>query len=279
MAELLIGIIATTILAQSDASVPPSSDVERAQQRKWNEYYSGQATKYEIRSAGEPETLLKLNPKPVLFWSNPVRIGETNGAVFVWTHEGRAEVVGTIFSFLDRRDRKQRIIAHSFHSLSILPLAADRDGQPSWSIGVAGIQPRAIPDGPQPADLPSQRLLQMRALAREFTAATMQDSIERELRLLPQPIYRNQRSTDQSLDGALFTFVMGTDPELMLLIDIHDTATGPRWHYAAARFTDLTVKLMHNQTEVWSYERQLGEKDDRSPYVTGRFAQHSAAIE
>jgi hypothetical protein len=279
VSELFLGIITTAILAQGDTSALSSTSNERDQQRKWNEYYSDQATKYEIRRTDVGTTLLELKPKPVLFWSNPVRIGETNGAVFVWTHEGRAEAVGTVFSFLDRRDRNLRIIAHSFHSLSTLPLAAVRDGQPSWSIDSGGILPQAVPDGPEPAKLSSQRLLQLRELAREFTAATLQDSVERELRLLPQPIYRNGRRAEQSLDGALFTFVTGTDPELMLLIDVRQTSAGPRWHYAAARFTDLTVKLRHKQIEVWSYERQSSKEEGKSPYVTGRFATHSSIIE
>lgn len=267
------------MLAQADAPAPASPASQPDQQRKWNDYYSNQATKYEIRKPDDADSLLELKPNPVLFWSNPVRIGETNGAVFIWTNEGRAAAVGTIFSFLDRRDRNTRIIAHSFHSLSTGPLTAIRDGRKSWSVDAAGIQPRAIPDSPEPASGPSQRLLQMRELAREFVATTVQDGIDRELRLLPQPIYRSELANDRSKDGALFTFVTGTDPELMLLIDVRDTPGGPRWHYAAARFTDLTVRLSHQQTEVWSYERQSGIEEGKSPYVSGRFTSHPSVID
>jgi hypothetical protein len=73
---------------------------------------------------------LELKPEAVLHWSNPVRGGETNGSVFVWTYEGRAELVGTIFSHLARNDPQQKIVAHSFQSLSHQPLAGERPGQP-----------------------------------------------------------------------------------------------------------------------------------------------------
>jgi hypothetical protein len=279
VSELFLAIITTAILAQADATAAASSTNPHDQQRKWNEYYSDQATKYEIRKTDDADKLLELKPNPVLFWSNPVRIGETNGAVYIWTDEGRAAAVGTIFSFLDRRDRNLRIIAHSFHSLSTGPLVAERDGRKSWSIDSGGIQPQTIPGGPEPANGSPQRLLQMRELAREFAATTVQDGIDRELRLLPQPIYRNELANERSKDGALFTFVTGTDPELMLLIDVRESSIGPRWHYAAARFTDLTVRLSHKQTEVWSYERQSGTEDGKSPYVSGRVASRSSVID
>src|SRR5262249_28266409 len=54
----------------------------------------------------------------------------------------------------------------------------------------------ATPGAPPPAVSAPQRLTQMRALAREFSATTRdQNEAEWELRLLPQPLYRYE-STD-----------------------------------------------------------------------------------
>jgi hypothetical protein len=57
---------------------------------------------------GDRQKVLKMQPDPVLLWSNPVRCGETNGSVFVWTYEGRAAAVGTVFSHLARQDPQKR---------------------------------------------------------------------------------------------------------------------------------------------------------------------------
>ena len=278
MSQALLTMIVLGLAGQPSPALKDDANSETAQQKKWHEYYQARAATYEIRIEDNPQPLA-LEPKPVLFWSNPVRIGETNGAVFLWTHAGRPEAVGTIFSFLDRKNPDLRVVAHSFHSLSLKPLAATREGRASWSISSAGIEPKPITDSPPPAGTASLRLAQMRELARDFKASTSQDGIERELRLLPQPIFRQEEGSREVLDGSLFTFVTGTDPELMLLIEIRESSGVPRWHYAAARFTDLSVRLWNKQAEVWSYVRGSAASDGTSAYVTGRVGTRSSTIE
>ena len=99
------------------------------------------------------DSQLELRTEAVLFWSNPVRGGETNGSVFVWTHDGRAELVGTVFSHLVRNVPDRKHIAHSFHSLSLAPMQAAREGAEAWSAPDAGIQPEPIPDAPRRTDI------------------------------------------------------------------------------------------------------------------------------
>src|SRR5262245_47844768 len=182
-------------LPQADA------DAEKAQQKKWNDYYAKVAGDYEITRGADRKAKLTLKPEAVLYWSNPVRGGETNGAVFVWTHEGRAELVGTIFSHLAANDPHQKLVAHSFQSLSREPLAGHRPGQPgAWSLEGAGVQPRLIADAPPPAQSRAVRLSQMRDLAREFSATTTLEGVEQELRLLTQPIHRQEKEVGEVLD-------------------------------------------------------------------------------
>src|SRR5262245_39440367 len=215
-----MGSLALLVLAVAGQVLPASAtdaDAEKTQQKKWNEYYAKVASDYEIVRGADRQAKLALRPEAILHWSNPVRGGETNGSVFVWTYEGRAELVGTIFSHLVRGEANQKAIAHSFQSLSHEPLGGSRPGAPgAWSLAGAGVQPRPIPGAPPPAATAAGRLLQMRDLAREFSATTNLEGVEQELRLLPQPIHRNAKSVGPVLDGALFTFVTGTDPELML---------------------------------------------------------------
>jgi hypothetical protein len=266
-------LVAVLSLGQADAVGTADSDFAKAQQKKWNEFYAKTAADYEITRGDGGQEKLELKPEAVLHWSNPVRGGETNGSVFVWTHAGRAELVGTIFSHLVRGDPNVKVIAHSFQSLSHEPLAGNRPGQPGqWSLAGAGIVPRPIRDASPPAKTAAGRLSQMRDLAREFTATTTLDGVEQELRLLTQPIHRQAKSTDTVLDGALFTFVTGTDPELMLVIEARpaDGKGEPVWHFAAGRFTDLTLKLRHKKVELWTHERGANLEGRPDPYISGR---------
>ncbi len=260
----------------------PDAEFAKEQQKKWNAFYAQTAADYVITRSQDGGQKLELTPEAVLHWSNPVRGGETNGSVFVWTHEGRAELVGTIFSHLAAGDPNQKLIAHSFQSLSHEPLAGNRPGAPgAWSLEGAGIQPRPIPSAPPPAKTPAVRLSQMRDLAREFSATTVLQGIEQELRLLTQPIHRNAKSVGDVLDGALFTFVTGTDPELMLVIEARpaDGSDSPIWHYAAGRFTDLTLTLRHKKIELWKHERGAPLEGRSDPYISNRYEVRPRVIE
>lgn len=274
LSAALVAIMLVGQAGQTDTPKTAADDLAKVQQAKWNEHYAKTAKEYEIARGNEGKETLVLVAKPVLHWSNPVREGETNGAVFVWTHDGRAEVVGTTFSHLLRGDPTQRVMAHSFQSLSQEPLAGRRPGRAGeWKLEGAGVEPRPIPGAPPPAASRPGRLAQMRELARAFSATTTLEGVESELRLLTQPLHRNEKETGDVLDGALFTYVTGTDPELMLVIGARPAAEGGEatWHYAAGRFTDLTLRLRHKDVELWTHERGAPREGKPDPYVSNRY--------
>jgi len=45
----------------------------------------------------------------------------------------------------------------------------------------------------------------------------------------------------------------GTDPEILLVFEVVDTAQGPKWHYAAARFSDSKLYLNLEEKQVWEF--------------------------
>ena len=59
------------------------------------------------------------------------------------------------------------------------------------------------------------------------------------------------------VDGGLFTFVctVGTDPEVFLQLEAIKTPDGPRWHFAAARFSHFNLYLNYQDKEVWQAVR------------------------
>src|SRR5204862_3574113 len=122
-----------------------------------------------------------------------------------------------------------RSVIHEMHSLSLEPLTATRQGKVFWKPRGPGIEPFPIPDAPEPAASAPLRLTQMRGLAREFSAATIRETVERQLQFRPQPVYRYDKPTADR-DGAVFVGFEDWDPELLMLIEIRATAEGPRWH-------------------------------------------------
>ncbi|MBS0202568.1 MAG: hypothetical protein JSS49_06675 [Planctomycetes bacterium] len=125
---------------------------------------------------------------------------------------------------------------------------------PDWKTSEAGIEWRLLPDDATPGKTAVSRLLQMRRLAEKFSAQITSSDVEKasDLRLLIQPLYRYSSAATGVVDGGLFSFVLATDPELLLMVELRETKDGSRWHYAAARFTNRPLKLMHGNLEVWS---------------------------
>src|SRR5262249_26872446 len=156
-------------------------------------------------------------PQPVLRWRNVVRGQEGQAMLVVWPHGGRPVAMASIFPW-------EGMMCHEFDSLSRgnKLVARDRD-RVIWSPAAAGAEFKDVPEGARPAKTPAERLRQMKAIAERFKATMtgwQGDNTDREeLRLLPRPLFRydltNAKDADPNLlDGALFAYVQGTDPEV-----------------------------------------------------------------
>lgn len=244
------------LLGQTDSTQPnPNAGADKAQFERWQKYYRNVAAEYEMELRSEPPVGLKLQPDPVLSYANPAGNARGHGAMFVWTREGRPEIVGAIWS---RQPGNQRYVIHEMHSLSLEPLTATRNGKVFWSPRGPGVKPVPIEGAPDPAATPALRLAQMRRLVREFSATTVRGTAERQLQFRPQPAYRFEMPT-AGRDGAVFVGFEDWDPELLMLIEIRQTESGPRWHAAFARFTNLPVSARHKEVEVWSFHESPEE--------------------
>jgi len=210
---------------------------------------------------------LKLDPNPLLQWSNPVA-GSIHGTVFVWTSQGRPEAVASIYKWYGP---KYHHLGVEFHSLSTAPVSAAREGKVIWSSEEPGAAFAPVPGAPAPAEGAAQRLRQMRDMANEFTASeTTRENVVRELRLLTRPVYRDAGTHPVAFDGALFAFVEGTDPEVFLRLEARKGDAGrPEWVYSLTRMNSLGVRARHRGHEVWSVPEMPWEVvfSHRKPYT------------
>jgi len=208
---------------------------------------------------------LKLEPKSVLRWTNP-GIGRLYGDVYVWTADGRPEVVMSLYKAWE----PEWGFAAEMHSLSVEAISAERDGELVWQPPEAGVELRDVPGAPEPAESAARRLQQMRGLANDFSATVTderrKDSGERqELRLLTQPVYRYRSTRPEVIDGALFAIVLGTDPEVFLLLEARQIEDAAHWRFALARMNKDELQVRYKGKEIWRAERAAypGKEQDR----------------
>jgi hypothetical protein len=210
------------------------------------------AGKYKFTIGEAEESDIKLLPEPVLRWSNP-NVGEIHGNVFLWTRNTRPVVVGSLFKWFSPHTHT----SHEFQSLSEDTFLASYDGKDAWAAKAPGVKFVALERVEVPADSAPRRLAQMRAIARRFAGdETTREGVDQKLRLLPQPVYRYQAPREDVIDGAIFAFVLGTDPEILLLLEARAERDGKaRWQFAAGRMQNIALRLKFDDRQVWDVQQ------------------------
>jgi len=128
------------------------------------------------------------------------------------------------------------------------------------------MEAKPVPAAPQPAATAPLRLIQIRALARNFSATEQVKGKWDQLRMLSQPIYRYKSESTNAPDGAVFAFLWDYDPEAFLIIEERDTVAGRRWHYALAQFGTWSLSVSYQDTEVWSRGRNRSITELQNPH-------------
>ncbi len=161
---------------------------------------------------------------------------------------------------------------HEFQSLSESPFAVEWSGQTIWAAAQAGLTFQVAPDGPPPDSNAVRRLRQIRTVAESFTASVefqYDNDTHYELRLLTRPLYRYGSAEGKALDGKLWAFVQGTNPEVLLLVELRRAPDHTlRWNYAFAAMTSYPAEAKRNRNSVWKVGRQtIPTPDIRGPYL------------
>lgn len=248
MPTSLLAVLSTIVLGQQPAA-PVAAPKPSAPATGAIEDFKADAKQYVMRLDARPDGLFTLREEPLLHWGNPARTGE-DGAVFVWMLDGRPQVIGSVFTY-----RLPNVIRrkHEYHSLAGGPLTATYLGRQVWAPRTPGITWQPLPDAPPVPPTARGRLSQMKSLARGFSATLERTSGEKdELRLLSQPLLRYE-SGDKKVDGALFSFSIGTDPEVILLLESQLDGKAA-WQCAFARFHFLDLRASYQGRELWHVE-------------------------
>jgi hypothetical protein len=261
-------VVLTSLLGVTGVGRSEPPEESKSRSVEFQAYASREAAAHTFRVSGNDRPL-KLKPEPILKWSNPV-IGEIYGGDFLCTSNGRPLVFWSLHRWYSAQTRQPHE-AVEYLSLTTDRIVAEKNGDPVWSPSRPGVEMKPIPEAPIPTESPAQRLRQMRELAKEFTGRqTSREGVDRDVRLLTQPIYRYEGAESPVIDGGLFAFVQGTDPEVLLLIEARPVDGKPQWQYGLARMTSIELRISHRARQVWSVPviSWAQVEDRREPYMS-----------
>lgn len=230
----------------------------------------------EIATTDTDPLPLHRHPEPVLRWSNPTA-GEVYGDIFVYTLAGRPMCMVSYYRFFSPNWGSTLEV----HSLSPQGIVGREQGKPFWTPMAAGVTYTALENVERPAANPAARLVQMRRIADEFQVQLMDTrsndvGVKRALRRLTQPVFRFPRPETKSdyFDGAIFAFVEGTDPELLLLMDAVGDKDKSVWRFAIARMNRDAISVTHRDRQVWQAP-YLADLMDRPKEIYTAFTTNS----
>jgi hypothetical protein len=79
-------------------------------------------------------------------------------------------------------------------------------------------------------------------------------------------VYRYSSRASDVADGAMFAFVLGTDVEVLLLLEARGTKDAIRWQYALARLNSDELAAFWKEHEVWRVDKATYNERNK-PYV------------
>jgi hypothetical protein len=231
------------------------------------EFMKAEAAAYRLAKASDRAAPLKFREEPAFRLGKQPADDVEDGAIFFWLgKDGRPEASLQIF-LVKNATAPNGMWAHEFNSLSTDSLVGTRRTSPSWSPSRPGLEYHRLDDVPKPAATAAVRARQMRAIMQDFHATDyFKDKAWSDLRLLPTPVARYGKEGAPVIDGALFAFAIGTDPEVCVFLEVRQGKQGPEWFYAMGPMTCFSVKGTYKKKEVWDLPRRRPDGNPKVPY-------------
>jgi len=261
--------LATLLLVTGGASAQEPADSADARAAHLARM-KGVAAEFKLLAAADrPESKVELAKEPVLRYADSTRQTHES-SLWIFGAKGRPSAV-LVIEYYAGEPRGERWL-YEIASLSTERIAARRGDDWTWTAKGPGLRLEKLADAPPPAARPVQRLVQMKALRARFTAherASIEGRIE--LRPLASPLVRYDDAAGGILDGAIFSFASGTNPEVLLVLEAHESDGKAAWVYGLVQLTGEAVTAQLDGKDVW--QRGLAEPPAvRDSYVNGWIA-------
>src|SRR5262245_15754709 len=164
------------------------------------------AERFKVQAGeGEQRKKVPLIEAPILRFNDPAREFH-DATLWAWGETGRPLCLLAVEQYGDRS-------WFEFIALSAQRFTAEAEAL-RWAPRASSVELRPFPDASRASDKAPQRLVQMKDLLGQLTAYELGRTGSRyELRLMPRPLYRYSDDKDELVDGAIFAFAYGTNPE------------------------------------------------------------------
>jgi hypothetical protein len=204
---------------------------------------------------GETWVRAKRIDRPLLLYSDDTR-GDDRGFLFGWGDKGRPLATLEIFQKVNNRATWTFCICNTSGGR----VRAGRSRGPWWQENDSDIAFKDIPTAPAVAVDSAVRQRQMKLLAQNFTAHEIYNpnNTRYDLRRLDRPLHSYRDEDTGILEGGLFNFANGTNPELLLFIEARQAkAEGakPAWQFGVGRSAAAELHLEYGGKEVYSAPR------------------------
>ena len=227
------------------------------------------AEKFQVQSLrNEKKVVGKLGEKPLLKYNDSTRQLKES-TLWLWTEQDVPCGLMAIEYYPDLP--KGAPWLYEFVSLSDSKVTVTRGSDWNWNAKQAGLQRRPIPKAPAPAARPAQRLTQAKQLFLRFSAHESSPVDGRiELRPFANPLHRYSDEAAGLIDGTIFAFVNGTNPEVLLVLEaVRGGQDQPaQWRYSLAQMTGGEVAADLDAQEVWN-QTEADPPAVRDSYVNG----------
>lgn len=269
----VLPVAAPLVAAEPEAA--PSATAEERRRQRLREELSASADWNQFLLTQAPDA--KVEPVRVHRWTNDERDPQGEGIAVLWIGRGRPVAAASIYPWNGR-------LAHELESLSRETFVCRRDGAAMWT-PQTGIEFTRVADAEPPAESPAARLRQMKGIADRFTITMLgwkeDDSDREQLRRLPKEFFRYRPEAAGLLDGAVFAFVKGTDPEALFLVEAVAGEAGgaSEWHYAIVRQTSGGVEARLGEQVVWTAPKHVFRRDPTKTFFSADGPLAPSAVE
>lgn len=234
LSALQLLILVYGIVGSGLADEPCSKSIEQERLETMREH----ALKMEFR-ANELQFPKSLIDQPLFRYDDQAR-GYVDGAVWRLGAVGRPKAIVT--TELHPKYYNEPRIVCDYLSLTDTRFIARVADNTTWTPSSSAVEMKPLSGGPKLAEAKPQRLFQLKKMSERFEGHQFVEGVELELRLLPRPIDRYQPSDRDDSDAAIFVFVSGRNPGVLLVIE----AKEDEWQYGVGRLSGpsaLTLAL------------------------------------
>jgi hypothetical protein len=253
----------------ADAKETSYAERDEALSKVRHEYMLRAMRKYAVVLDGKPQKVATFRSDASLRWSNP--IGDVDDGLLAVYSTSPTERPAMIASLCLHGPAMNGAETHEFADIHPGPVELVRGSKSVWLPATRYSKFERLPDAPAPSKTAALRMAQIKQMAARFEFVDLfreTDSAAKPhvLRMMPRPTYRYGDAESEIIDAAIFTFVVATDPEACLLIEIHRKDQELFWEYLVIPMTTYALEAKLDGKVVWTKPEAVDFSNSSAPH-------------